>query len=120
MIVKWLLHLLVDAGVLLLAAKMMSSVKLSGFKTALFVALIIGVLSFLIGWLLTLVLNVATFGIFYLTGLGFVTRIVANAIVIEIADGLSSDFDTKGFMPSLILAVIIAAVGSLVDYFLLG
>lgn len=118
MILKWLIHILLDAVVLLIAAKMMSSVKLSGFKTAIFVALIIGVLSFLIGWLLTLILNVATFGIFYLTGLGFITRIIANAIVIEIADGLSSDFDTKGFLPSLILAVIIAAVGSAVDYFM--
>lgn len=116
--VQWLIHIIVDALVLLVAAKMMSTVEIRNFTTAIIVALVIGVLSFLIGWLLTFVLNVATVGIFYFTGLGFITRIIANAIIIEIADKLSSGFKTRGFMPSLILAVIIALVGSIVDAFL--
>lgn len=118
--VSWLIHIIVDALVLLVAAKMMSSVEVKGFKTALVVALIIGILSFLIGWLLTGILNVATLGIFYFTGLGFITRIIANAIVIEIADKVSTGFHTRGFAPSLILAVLIALVGSIVDALLLS
>lgn len=118
--IQWLIHILVDAVVLLVAAKLMSSVEMRNFKTALIVALTIGLLSFLIGWLLTLILNVATLGIFYFTGLGFITRVIANAIVIEIADHMSSGFNTRGFMPSLILAIIIALVGSIVDGFLFG
>src|SRR5690606_9671563 len=107
--------LIVDAAVLYVAAKMMTSVYMKSFRTALWVALIIGALSFLIGWLITFVLDVMTLGIFYFLGLGIVTRTIANAVVIEIADQLSSGFNTKGFLPSLWLAIIIAVVGSLVD-----
>lgn len=116
--IQWLVHILVDALVLLVAARMMSSVEVRNYSTALLTALAVGVLSFLIGWLLTLILNVATLGLFYFVGLGFVTRIIANAVVIEIVDQMSTGFNTKGFTPSLILAVIIALVGSIVDAFL--
>lgn len=116
--IQWLIHILVDALVLLIAARLMTSVEVRNFSTAIIVAIVIGILSFLIGWLLTFILNVATVGIFYFTGLGFVTRIIANAIIIEIADKMSSGFNTRGFVPSLILAVIIAFVGSVVDLFL--
>lgn len=114
----WLIHILIDSLVLLLASKAMPSVQVKSFKTALLVALFVGIVSFLIGWLFTLILNVATLGIFFFLGLGVVTRIISNAIIIEIADQFSSGFKTDGFMPSLYLAIIIAIVGGLVDYFL--
>ena len=113
--IQWLLHILVDAVVLLIAAKFLPKVELKGFKTAIIVALIIGVLSFLLSWILTAVLNVASLGLFYFLGLGFVTRIIAYAIIIEIADKISSDFKTIGFLPSLWLAIIMALVGVLLD-----
>lgn len=115
----WLIHLVVDAAVLYFVAKMMTSVYIKSFTTALWVALIIGILSLLIGWLITFVLNVATLGIFYFLGLGIITRTIANAVVIEIADQISDGFNTKGFLPSLWLAIIIAVVGSLVDLILI-
>lgn len=112
---QWLIHILVDAVVLLVAAKYMSKVELKGFKTAIIVALIIGVLSFLLSWILTAVFNIATLGLFYFLGLGFIIRIIVNAIIIEIADKFSKDFNTIGFMPSLWLAVILAIVSAIVD-----
>ena len=113
--IQWIIHVFIDAAVLLIAAKMMNSVELKGFKSAIIVALIIGVLSFLLSWLLTAILNIATLGIFYFLGLGFITRVVAYAIIIELADKLSSDFKTHGFLPSLWLAIILAIVGGIVD-----
>ncbi|HET7361209.1 MAG TPA: phage holin family protein [Salinimicrobium sp.] len=113
--IQWLLHILIDAVVLLIAAKYLPKVELKGFKTAIIVALIIGVLSFLLSWILTAVLNIATLGLFYFLGLGFIIRIVAYAIIIEIADKISDDFKTIGFWPSLWLAVILAIVGGIVD-----
>lgn len=113
--IQWLLHIIIDALVLLAAAKMMPKVELKGFKTAVIVALIIGVLSFLLSWILTLVLNIATLGIFYFIGLGFIIRIVVYAIIIELADKLSKDFKTVGFLPSLWLAIILAIVAAIVD-----
>lgn len=112
---QWLIHIVIDALVLLAAAKMMPKVELKGLKTAIIVALIIGVLSFLLSWILTTILNVATLGIFYFLGLGFITRVVAYAIIIEIADKMSKDFKTIGFLPSLWLAIILALVGVLID-----
>ncbi len=114
--IKLLIHLLVDAVVLLVAAKMMSTVTIRSFGTAIWVAILIGIFSLLIGWLLTLVLNIATFGLFWFTGLGFIIRIIVNAIIIEIVDKVSKGFHTKGFTPSLILAVLIAFISWIVDY----
>jgi len=116
----WILHLLINAAVLLGASKVMPKVHVKSFGTAVFVAILIGILSFLIGWLFTLILNVASLGIFYFLGIGIITRIIANAIVIEIVDQISSGFKTEGFMPSLWLAIILAIVGALVDYMFLG
>lgn len=112
---QWIVHIVIDALVLLAAASILKNVELKGFKTAILVALIIGLLSFLLSWALTLLLNVATLGMFYFLGIGFIIRVVAYAIIIEIADQFSSDFNTKGFLPSLWLAIILAIVGGIVD-----
>lgn len=116
---QWLIHILIDAAVLLVAAKYIPKVELKGYKTAIIVALMIGVLSFFLSWILTLILNIATVGIFYFLGLGFITRVLAYAIIIELADKFSKDFKTHGFMPSLWLAIILALVGAIVDAILL-
>lgn len=115
---KILVHLLVDAGVLLIAAKTMSTVQVKSFGTALWVAVLVGIIGFLIGWLISGILHVLTLGIFALLGISFIIRIIVNAIVIEIVDKLSSGFNTKGFTPSIILAVLIALAGVIVDYIL--
>lgn len=47
---QWIVHIVIDALVLLAAANIMPKVQLKGFKTAMIVALIIGVLSFLLSW----------------------------------------------------------------------
>lgn len=112
---NWILQIFVTAIVLVIASRLMGSVQVRNFKTALLVALAIGVLSFLVGWLFTLFLNVATLGIFYFLGLGFITRTIAFAIVIEIVDQFSKGFNTRGFLPSLWLAIILALVGMLMD-----
>lgn len=116
---EWLIHILVNAIVLLIAAKLMASVEVRNFTTALITAFLIGIIGFLIGWLLEFILNVATLGLFYFTGLSFIIRIIANAIVIEIVDQVNKGFNTRGFWPSLWLAIIIALAGAIVDAALL-
>ncbi|AVR47020.1 hypothetical protein C7S20_18180 [Christiangramia fulva] len=112
---QWIAHILVDAIVLLIMARLLSSVELKGFKSAVIVAFIIGILSFLLSWLLTAILNFATLGIFYFLGIGFVTRVIAYAIIIEIADKISSDFKIHGFWSSVWLAIIMSIFSGLVD-----
>lgn len=115
----WLIHIVIDSLVLLAAASIFPKVELRGYKTALVVAFLIGILSFFLSWILTVILNIATLGIFYFLGLGFVTRVFAYAIIIEIADKFSKDFKTHGFAPSLWLAILLAVVGAIVDAIIL-
>ena len=116
---SWLIHIIIDSLVLLAAASIFPKVELRGYKTALIVAFLIGILSFFLSWILTVILNIATLGIFYFLGLGFVTRVIAYAIIIEIADKFSKDFKTHGFAPSLWLAILLAIVGGIVDAIIL-
>lgn len=54
-------------------------------------------------------------GVILFLGLGFIIRIIVFAIIIELADKLSKDFKTIGFLTSLWLAIILAIVGAIVD-----
>lgn len=117
--IDWLLHIIIDAAVLLAVAKFLPKVELQGFRTAIIVALMIGILSFFFSWFLIFILNLATVGIFYFLGLGFIIRIIAYAVIVELADKWSDDFKTVGFLPSLWLAIIMAVVGGIVDAILL-
>lgn len=111
-----IVHLLITAAVIYFASQSMRKVHVSSFGKAFVVAILIGLLNFLVGWLLSLILNIATLGIFYFTGLTFIISIVVNAIIIEIVDQMSSGFNTEGFSPSLALAVIIALVNAIVEW----
>lgn len=110
-----IITVLVNALVFLVASKIMSSVRVKSFGTAIIVAIFFGVIGWLLGWLFTFLLNVLTLGVFWITGLTIVIHIIVNAIVIEIIDKFSKDFDTKGFMPNIILAILIAIAGALVN-----
>lgn len=113
--IVWILQVFINAIILLVVANIMSKVHVRNFGTALVVALIIGLLSALLMWLLVIILNIATLGIFYLLGLGFVIRVFAYALIIELTDKISSGFNTDGFLPSLWIAIILAVVGAALD-----
>ncbi len=110
---NWILQLLLNAAVLLLAAKIMPSVKIKSFGTAVGVALVIGILNATIGFLLRLPLNLLTLGL-----LSFFVRLIVMAIVIKIADKFFSGFEVRSFTTAIILACIMAVAGSLLTYFL--
>lgn len=108
-----LIELLVNAVVLLLAAYILPKVEIRSFLTALWVAILIGIIGFLVGWLLRGILHVGTLGIPALLGLSFLIRLVANAIVIKIVDAMVGGFKVHGFTNALILAAIVALAGAL-------
>lgn len=112
---EFILQLIVTPIILVVASKSINGVYIKHFKASVWTSLWIILVGFLIGWLLTFFLNVATLGIFWLIGLGIVTRTIAYALVIEIVDQFRSDFSTKGFAPSLWLAIIVAVVWGLID-----
>lgn len=111
-----LVQIIVTPIVLLMASKIMKGIYIKDIKAAFFTSLIIFIVGFLAGWVLTLVLNIATMGLLWIVGLGVVTRILANAVIIEVIDQYREDFDTDGFLPSLWLAVSLAITWGVVDY----
>ncbi len=108
----FILSIIINAAVILIMAKLMASITIKSFVTAIWVALIIGLLNATVGFLFRLPLNLVT--LFLLT---FVVRLIVTAVMIKIADRLFSGFSVKGFMPALILAIAMAVAGTLINMF---
>lgn len=106
----FLINLLVSAGVLMLLAYLMPQVHIKSFLTALWVALLIGILNATVGFLLRFIGN-----LFTLFLLGFFIRLIVTAVVIKIADKLTRNFEVKGFWPAIVIAIALAIAGALID-----
>ena len=109
---NFILQLLLNAGILLGMTYILPTVTIKNFKTALIVALVIGILNATIGWFLRFPLNIITLGL-----LSFFVHLIVTAVMIKIADKLFSDFYIKGFTPALIIAVVMAIAGSMISIF---
>ncbi|WP_276135164.1 phage holin family protein [Polluticoccus soli] len=106
----FLVQLLVNALILLVLEKIMPRVKVSSFGTAVGVALVVGFLNATVGFLLRLPLNILTLGL-----LSFLVRLFVTAVMIKIADKFFSGFEVEGFTPALIIAVVMAIVGTILS-----
>lgn len=111
---EFILSVFLNAAVILIMARFISSITIKNFSTALGVALIIGLLNATVGFLFRLPLNLVT--LFFLT---FFVRLIVTAIMIKITDHLFSGFTVKGFAPALILAITMAVAGALFRYLFL-
>lgn len=109
-IIDWIIELIVNAAVLLGLAYIMPSVKVRSFGTALGVALVIGLLNATIGALIRFPLNLVTLWL-----LSFLVRLFVTAIMIKITDKLFSGFEVRDFTTAIIIAVVMAVVGTLLS-----
>lgn len=105
-----ILHLLLDAAVIFGLAYLMPQIDVKSFGTALVIAVLLGLLNFLIGWLIRFPLNLVTF--FLLTG---IVRIVVTAILLKLIDKFMDTFTIVGFWPALVIAIAVAVAGLLID-----
>jgi putative membrane protein len=112
---SWILQLLLNAFVLLVASKIMPTVKIKNFGTALGVALVIGFLNATIGAILRFPLNLVTLFL-----LSFFVRLIVLAIVIKLTDRFFAGFEVRTFTAAVILACIMAIAGSLLTYFIVS
>ena len=106
----FIINLLISAGVLMLMAYIMPQVHIKSFLTALWVALLIGILNATVGLLLRFVGN-----LFTLFLLSFIIKLIVTAIVIKLADKLTRNFEVKGFWPALVIAIALAIASTIVD-----
>ena len=108
---SWILQLLIEAGVLLLLAYIHPGVKVRSFGTAIGVALVIGILNATIGRILRFTLNLMTLWL-----LSFFIRLFVSAIVIWLTDKLFSGFELRSFGTAVLVAFVLAIVGTLIAY----
>ena len=108
---SWILQLLVNAGILLLLAYILPSVKVKSFGTAIGVALVVGILNATVGLLLRLPLNILTLGL-----LSFFVRLFVSAVVIYLTDKLFSGFELRSFGTAVIVACVLAIAGTLLSF----
>lgn len=107
----FIIELLVNAGMILLLAHFLPTIIIRDFKTAIMVALVIGLLNATIGYLIRFPLNLLTLWL-----LSFFVRLIVTAIIIKIVDWFFDGFEIKGFSPALILAVALAIDGSFLSF----
>lgn len=105
---EFILEILFDAFVLLMLSRVMTSVHVKSYGTAVGVALVIALLNATIGALIRFPLN-----LFTLFLLSFLVRLIVTAIMIKIADVLFKDFEVRSFTTALIMALILAVASAL-------
>lgn len=107
-----LLDILLLSAAIYLVARLMPTIYLKSFGTAVIVALVYSVINFLVGWLLTflaLPFIILTFGLF---------KFVINAFLLWITDLMIDDFEIKGFGSTLIAAFLITIIDSVLKLIL--
>ncbi|HMI82630.1 MAG TPA: phage holin family protein [Polyangiaceae bacterium] len=111
-------HLLVQWLILSLAfwltAKVVPGFHVRSLGDAIVVAAVFGIVNFLLGTLLYVVLGVATLGIGFL--LSLITHWIVNAILLKVTDGLTHRLEVRGFGTALIAALVMSVLGKLGIY----
>ncbi len=101
-----ILRLIVNAIVILILSVIMPGVSISGFGTALIVAIVLGLInSFLkpVLILLTLSINILTLGLFTL---------VINALLILLVSSIVPGFNVSGFGWALLFGIVLSIISS--------
>ncbi len=108
-----LIHWLLSALSLLIVARLIPGIQVSGFLTALFAALVFGLVNSTLG----LVLKVLTFPLTILT-LGLFWFVI-NALMLELASWLVPGFFVRGFLSAFFGAIVLSLVNLLLKYLVL-
>ncbi len=94
--------------------KLISGFRIDGdWPSFLLIGALVKLLHFFFGWLLFFIFGIATLGIGFI--LGFLTRLLATAVVLKLADRMSDRFRIKGFTPALLSAAVLAVVSAASD-----
>ena len=105
-----IINFLLLSVAIFLVATLMPTIKIKSYGTAIVVALVYSVINFLVGWLLTFIalpLIWITFGLF---------KLVINAVLLWMTDQLVDDFKIKGIGSTLVAAVLITVVDSILKW----
>ncbi len=96
-----------------LTANFLPGFSVRGFWGAIKVAALFGILNFLIGWFIYVVLGIASLGLGFL--FAFVTRTLVNAILLKLTDAISDSLEIRGFIPAIVGALSISFIGGIAE-----
>jgi putative membrane protein len=102
-----LIRLVVTAGIVMLLAHFLPGVAVSGFVAALIVAIVLGLLNFIVKpilVILTIPITIVTLGLFLF---------VINACIILLADNFIDGFGVRGFWTALLFSVLLSICQSI-------
>jgi putative membrane protein len=105
-----ILKVLLLSVTIFIVAQVLPKIKIKNFGTAITVAVVLSIINILIGWLLRLLafpLNFITFGLF---------NFVIFAFLLWITDQLVEDFDIKGLATTLLAAVLISVINTILNW----
>lgn len=107
----FVIDLLLNAAILFILCSLLPSVSIKNYGTAIWVALVIGLLNATIDVALRLPLNILTLGL-----VSFLVRLFVSAIMIKLADLLFPGFKVNGWLPAFIIAICMAIAGTLLTH----
>ena len=106
--IRWLIL----TAAIVAASYLIDGIRISGFFSAFSAAAVLGILNALfrpILFILTLPINIMTFGLF---------TFVINALLLKMASGLIPGFDVHGFWSAVFAALIISGVNWILSSFI--
>jgi putative membrane protein len=106
-----LLSWLVMSAAFWLTAEILPGFRVKGFRGAVLVAAVFGLINWFIGWLLFVVIGVASLGLGFL--FAFLTRWLVNAILLKVTDSVSSNLSVRDFRTALIGALLLSLFGTI-------
>lgn len=108
-----LIYLVVSAVIIFIVGKMNLGLKVNGFGSAMLAALVIALVAGVIGWLLGLL------GIGFGTGLlAAIVNLIVAALVLMISDKFIGGMEVHGFGGAIVAALAIGVVGWLATWLL--
>lgn len=105
--------LLLSAAVLI-AAKLLPGIHVADFGDAVIVALLFGVANALLGWLLFVMIGIATLGLGF--ALAFVSRLIVSALLLQLVDALTARLSVRSFGHAALAALFISGLGTLAEW----
>jgi putative membrane protein len=107
----FLLSWLILSVAVYITAVVLPGFKVSSFGGAIWVALLLGALQWVVGWFLFVVIGIGTLGIGFL--FAFITRWLVTAILLKLVDMMSSSLKIRSFGVAFIGALFMSGLGTL-------
>ena len=98
----------------LITAQVLPGFRVHRFGDALVVAALVGILNLLLGWFFFVVIGFATLGLGFL--LAFLTRLVADALVLKLVDALTTRLTIRSFGTAFLAALLMSALGTAMEW----